>query len=151
MQADVEDEQAPSANTVLAGDIEQPGWVNALQASLQNGLDSMQAKIDRGQHSMDAKLDLIGKHMEDNLKGVRENVGQLREHMDKLGEEMKQGLDSVREDTTRKFETVDVDMRAQKKDIEMLEERTVDVEEWSTEIQDILKALLEQQNKLREK
>ncbi|KAG7512220.1 hypothetical protein JOB18_023123 [Solea senegalensis] len=64
---------------------------------------------------------------------------------------MKQGLDSVREDMTRKFEIVDVGMRAQKKDIEMLEECTFDVEEWSTEIKEILQASLEQQNKLREK
>ncbi|KAF0035384.1 hypothetical protein F2P81_013142 [Scophthalmus maximus] len=104
-----------------------------------------------GQHSTDAKLDLIGKQMEDNLKEVRENVGQLREYMDKLGEERKQGLDSFREDTNRKFETVDVDMWAQKKDIEMLEKRTADVEEWSTEIQEILKTSLDQQSKLREK
>lgn len=33
-----------------AADTEQPSLVNALQASLQNGLDSMQAKIGPAQH-----------------------------------------------------------------------------------------------------
>ena len=70
---------------------------------------------------MDAKLDKIGKQME----------------------EMKQGLDSLREETNKKFEAVDVDMRAQKKEIDILEERTVEVEEWTTEVQDILTASLE--------
>ena len=44
-----------------------------------------------------------------------------------------------------------VDMRAQKKEIDILEERTVEVEEWTTEVQDILTASLRQQAKLQEK
>lgn len=96
---------------------------------------------------MDAKLDKIGKQMEDKLIRVYENVGPLREYMDKLGEETKQGLASFPEVPKRKFKTVDVDMRAQNKDIK----DTVEMEEWCTEVQEILTALLEQQIKLPDK
>ncbi|KAK1875719.1 LINE-1 type transposase domain containing protein 1 [Dissostichus eleginoides] len=64
---------------------------------------------------------------------------------------MKQGLDSFREETNRNFETAEAEMRAQKKDIEILEERTAGVEEWSTDVQDIITASLEQQTKLQDK
>ena len=94
---------------------------------------------------MDAKLDKIGKQMEDKLIRVYENVGPLREY--KLGEETKQGLASFPEVQKRKFKTVDVDMQAQNKDIK----DTVEMEEWRTEVQEILTALLEQQIKLPDK
>ena len=42
-------------------------------------------------------------------------------------------------------------MRAQKKEIEILEKRTVEVEEWTSEVQDILTTPLEQQSRLQEK
>ena len=42
-------------------------------------------------------------------------------------------------------------MRAQKKEIEILEKRTVEVEEWTSEVQDILTTSLEQQIRLQEK
>ncbi|KAK1900678.1 Cytotoxicity-associated immunodominant antigen [Dissostichus eleginoides] len=127
--------------------IKQPSWVSALQTSL----DAMQAKLENAQHNMDAKLDRIGSQMEEHLRGVREEMGQLREYMDKHGEDMKQALDSFREETNRNFETAEAEMRAQKKDIEILEERTAGVEEWSTDVQDIITASLEQQTKLQDK
>ncbi|KAG7278574.1 hypothetical protein CRUP_013316 [Coryphaenoides rupestris] len=53
--------------------------------------------------------------------------------------------------TNRRFEAVDVEMRAQRKDVGLLEERTVEIEEWKPEIQEILTASLDQQIKLQEK
>lgn len=155
MQNEAESEQVHQANATVASNAEQPSWVAELQANMQAstrvGLDAIQAKMEAGQHNMDAKLDKIDKQMEENLKGVREEMGQLREHVDKLGEELKQGLDGFREEANRKFEMVDVELRAQKKDIGILEERTVEAEEWSTEAQGILTAALEQQIRLQEK
>ena len=40
-------------------------------------------------------------------------------------------------------------MRAQNNEIEILEESTVEVEEWTTEVQDILSTSLEQQSRLQ--
>lgn len=131
------------ANEELASKDEQPSWVRELQAKVAN--------IETGQNNVDVKLDKISKQTEDIMRGVREDMGQLREFMDKLGEEMKRGLDGCREETNRKFETVDLEMRAQRKDIEILEERTVETEEWSTDVHDIIKNSLEQQRKLQEK
>ena len=128
MYNEEEDEQVLPANAVVASNADQLSWVSELQASFHAGMDKIHAKIDKGQSTIDAKLDKIGKKME-----------------------MKQGLDSLREETKTKFESVDVDMQAQKKEIDTLEERTVEVEEWTTEVQDILTASLDQQTKLQEK
>ncbi|KAK1903979.1 Cytotoxicity-associated immunodominant antigen [Dissostichus eleginoides] len=147
MQAQTEHSLPLTASAIQANNDEQPNWVSALQTSL----DAMQAKLENAQHNMDAKLDRIGSQMEEHLRGVREEMGQLREYMDKHGEDMKQGLDSFREETNRNFETAEAEMRAQKKDIEILEEHTAGVEEWSTDVQDIITASLEQQTKLQDK
>ncbi|KAF3834342.1 hypothetical protein F7725_025546 [Dissostichus mawsoni] len=141
MQAQTEHSLPLTASAIQANNDEQPSWVSVLQTSL----DAMQAKLENAQHNMDAKLDRIGSQMEEHLRGVREEMGQLREYMDKHGEDMKQGLDSFREETNRNFETAEAEMRAQKKDIEILEER------WSTDVQDIITASLEQQTKLQDK
>ncbi|KAF3851976.1 hypothetical protein F7725_005331 [Dissostichus mawsoni] len=147
MQAQTEHSLPLTASAIQANKDEQPSWVSALQTSL----DAMQAKLENAQHNMDAKLDRVGSQIEEHLRGVREEMGQLREYMDKHGEDMKQGLDSFREETNRNFETAEAEMRAQKKDIEILEERTAGVEEWSTDVQDIIMASLEQQTKLQDK
>ncbi|KAJ4939319.1 hypothetical protein JOQ06_028769 [Pogonophryne albipinna] len=146
MQVQTEHSQPLTANAKASND-EQPSWVSALQTSL----DAMRDKLEKAQHNMDAKLDQIGRRMEENLRGVREEMGQLREYIDKHGEDMKQRLDSFREETNRNFETAEAEMRAQKKDMEILEERTAGVEEWSTDVQDIITASLEQQTKLQDK
>ncbi|KAF3832058.1 hypothetical protein F7725_025723 [Dissostichus mawsoni] len=138
MKAQTEHSLPLTASAIKANNDEQPSWVSALQTSL----DAMQAKLENAQHNMDAKLDRIGSQMEEHLRGVREEMGQLREYMDKHGEDMKQGLDSFREETNRNFET-EAEMRAQKKDI--------DDSRRATDVQDIITASLEQQTKLQDK
>uniref|UniRef100_A0A3Q3DZE8 L1 transposable element RRM domain-containing protein n=1 Tax=Hippocampus comes TaxID=109280 RepID=A0A3Q3DZE8_HIPCM len=123
-----EDEGGPAL--ALARDIDkQPGWALALQANLKSGLGEIRAKMDTGQQHLDVKLDRIVKQME----------------------ELKQGLENLREETNRKLESVNADIRGQRKDIEMLEERAGEVEEWSTEVQEILTVSLEHQRKLQQK
>ncbi|KAK5906551.1 hypothetical protein CesoFtcFv8_004487 [Champsocephalus esox] len=87
----------------------------------------MRDQLEKAQHNMDAKLDQIGSRMEEHLRGVRDQMGQLREYMDRHGEYMKQGLDSFREETNRNFETAEAEMQAQKNDMEILEERTAGI------------------------
>uniref|UniRef100_A0A3B5AS13 L1 transposable element RRM domain-containing protein n=1 Tax=Stegastes partitus TaxID=144197 RepID=A0A3B5AS13_9TELE len=134
----------PSILTLFSTNMdEEPSWVKELQAKA--------AKVEMGQNNVDAKLDKISKQTEEIWRGAREDMGQLREFMEKLGEEMKRGLESYREETNKKFETVDVEMREQRKDIELLEQHVMEGEEWSTEVHDIIKISLEQQRKLQEK
>ncbi len=71
---------------MLAGVPGQPSWVAVLQASIND----MQLKL--------------GERIEESLRGVREEVSQLKEEMGKLGTEMKRGMEDLREETRGKFE-----------------------------------------------
>lgn len=63
---------------------------------------------------------------------------------------MKQELDVCREEVNRKFESADVETRTQRNHTELLEERLVEMEEWSTVVHDTVKTSLEQQRQLQE-
>lgn len=78
-------------------------------------------------------------------------MGQLNEPVDETGQEMKQGLESLREETKERFKGVKTELSDIRRDIEILEERTGNTEEWNTEVQDILTASLEQHVGLQEK
>ena len=129
MHNEVEGEQVLRASAEVASNADQPSWVSELQASLQAGLDKIQAK-----------------------KGYSpaQNLRQIGQNWQRNGED-EAGDGRLGEETNRKFESVDVYMRAQKKDIEILEKRTVEVVEWTSEVQDILTTSLEQQIRLQEK
>lgn len=143
-------EAANKVPDMLASSHEEPGWVATL-ASIQASLACVQVNMEANQQSMNTKLDGMSKQMEGALKGVRDEVGKLREQVDRIGAETTQRLDGFRDEMNRKFEAVEVDMRDQRKDIGLVEERVGETEEWNTEAQDIVAVLLEQQTRLQEK
>ena len=129
----------------------QPSWVAAFQASMQTTLACMQVKMDAGRQNMETKLDKISKQMDDALKGVRDEMARLREEMGQIRTEATQSLDSCREETRNRIAAVEMDIRDQRKDMGLVEERIGETEEWNTEAQDFITTLIEQQSKLQEK
>ena len=137
--------------TASADNDEQPSWVAAFQTSMQTTLACMQVKIDAGRQNMETKLDKISKQMDDALKGVRDEMARLREEMGQIRTETTRSLESCREETSGRIARVEVDIRDQRKDMGLVEERVGETEEWNTEAQDVITTLIEQQSKLQEK